>query len=239
MLIPVNDLKKNFKVAPERILHVGAHLAEEALDYTAANWGSSGICWIEAQPDLVEKLNQKLDSKKHAVIEAAVWSQSGVEMNFNRMSNSQSSSLLDLGSHAAHYPDIELTEKVQVQTMRIDEIFEENTQFDFVNLDLQGAELEALKGMGKLLDKVTWVYTEVNWEELYKDCAIISDIDNFLISKGFLRVATFRAPLVGWGDALYIRVEEFKKLKKFAVINWRTRTCRESAVECENGCFQE
>jgi FkbM family methyltransferase len=221
MLIPVKDLQTVFNVNPQSILHVGAHLAEEAPAYIGANWGTSGIFWLEVQPDLVAKLKKELDPEKHVVIEAAVWSQSGIKMQFNRMTNSQSSSLLDLGQHAKYYPEIELQEKVEITTKRIDEIFENHKHFNFVNLDLQGAELEALKGMGQLLEKVSWIYSEVNWKELYKGCAIISEVDDFLGKNGFLRVATFREPFVGWGDALYIRIEEFNKLNKIVVFKWR------------------
>jgi FkbM family methyltransferase len=221
MLIPVRDLQAVFNVNPQSILHVGAHLAEEAPAYIGANWGTSGIFWLEVQPDLVAELKKELDPEKHVVIEAAVWSQSGIKMQFNRMTNSQSSSLLDLGQHAKYYPEIELQEKVEVTTKRIDEIFEKHKRFNLVNLDLQGAELEALKGMGQLLENVSWIYSEVNWKELYKGCAIISEIDVFLKQNGFLRVATFREPFVGWGDALYIRIEEFNKLSKIVVFKWR------------------
>ena len=96
MLIPVKDLQRVFNVNPQSILHVGAHLAEEAPAYIEANWGTSGIFWLEVQHDLVAELEKELDPKKHVVIEAAVWSQSGIKMQFNRMTNSQSSSLLDL-----------------------------------------------------------------------------------------------------------------------------------------------
>jgi len=224
MLISVKDLQRVFNVNPKSILHVGAHLAEEAPEYMAANWGSSGIFWIEVQPDLVAKLKEDLDSEKHVVIEAAVWSQSGIKMQFNRMTNSQSSSLLDLGQHAKYYPEIKLQERVEITTKRIDEIFEARTQFNFINLDLQGAELEALTGLGELLREVTWIYSEVNWKELYKGCAIITEVDDFLIKNGFLRVATFREPFVGWGDALYIRLEEFNKLDKIAVLKWKSES---------------
>lgn len=221
MLIPPKKLSKVFSVHPKRILHVGAHRAEEASDYDDAEWGESGIYWIEVQPDLVRELRKHLNPKRNKIIEAAVWGESGIEMQFNRMTNSQSSSLFDLGKHSHYYPKIQLMDKVQVTTKRIDSLLDIDEQFELVNLDLQGAELEALKGMGKIIDTVKWIYTEVNWSELYKGCALIQDLDAFLDREGFVRIATYREPFVGWGDALYIRRELVKDLSQSKIVKWR------------------
>jgi hypothetical protein len=75
---------------------------------------------------------------------------------------------------------------------------------DFLNLDLQGVELRALRGMEGRLHNFKWIYTEVNKEKLYKGCALVEDIDNFLIGWNFKRVETQWCGNTGWGDALYI-----------------------------------
>ncbi len=38
----------------------------------------------------------------------------------------------------------------------------EDIHFNFLNLDIQGAELKALKSMGDYLNNVDYIYTEVN-----------------------------------------------------------------------------
>lgn len=78
-------------------------------------------------------------------------------------------------------------------------------KFDFLNLDIQGVELEALQGIGVYFEKIKWIYTEVNKSEVYKNCALIDDIDAFLKMEGFKRVATRWVKKQGWGDALYVR----------------------------------
>jgi hypothetical protein len=82
----------------------------------------------------------------------------------------------------------------------------------------------ALKGATQSIQYAKAIYLEVNEKELYKGCAIISEVDDFLGKNGFLRVATFREPFVGWGDALYIRIEEFTKLNKIVVFKWRIKS---------------
>ena len=60
MYVSVAELSKDWNIAPTGVLHVGAHLAEEALDYETFGW--TPVIWVEAQPNLVQALNSKLDS---------------------------------------------------------------------------------------------------------------------------------------------------------------------------------
>ena len=207
MLIPVDELVKVFKVKPNGVLHVGAHLAEEAAMYESFQWqGSSKIFWVESQPDLAKRLSLDLDPSIHDVKCATVWNVSGARLQFKHTNNSQSSSLLDLYKHSEKYPGIRVDRSYEVTTSRLDELYTDSN-FDFVALDIQGAELKALEGMGHLLENITWIYSEVNKIELYKDCALISDLDLFLSNKGFKRIATRWAWHSGWGDALWVRTE--------------------------------
>ena len=78
---------------------------------------------------------------------------------------------------------------------------------DFVNLDVQGAELKVLQGFGNTFTEqknIKAVYTEVNTEEVYVGCALLSEIDSFLYHFGFQRVAISMTE-ANWGDALYLR----------------------------------
>lgn len=56
------------------------------------------------------------------------------------------------------------------------------------------------------------IYTEVNTKYLYKNCALINEIDEFLESKNFKRIIT-KMTNNGWGDAIYVhnRVKNFNE----------------------------
>ncbi len=203
MYITVPELSNYWNIAPTGVLHVGAHLGEEASDYEKFSW--SPVIWVEAQPSLVKILNAKLDLSKNKVIEAAVWEEDGVPLKLHVASNSQSTSLLNFGSHADSYPDITFTSEIDVVTKRLDSIIKPNEMPNFVNLDVQGVELSAIKSLGSLLEAVDYIYTEVNKEEVYEGCTLVKDLDGYLLAKGFKRVTTRWYLKEGWGDALYIR----------------------------------
>jgi FkbM family methyltransferase len=226
MLIPVRELVRNFKVSPKGVLHVGAHQAEESSEYDLHEWGN--VVWVEAQPDLVQQLKYRLPPERNIIIEAAVWNESDIELEFHVASNGESSSLLELGSHAESYPNIRYDKSIKVKTKRLDEVIPRERFADFLNVDVQGVELRALQGLGERISEFKWIYTEVNNSEVYKDCTLVNDLDEFLRNKGFSRVTTRWVLGVGWGDAMYVNNEIQKiRVRSLAInlrsINWMLR----------------
>jgi len=205
LLIPVDTLMTKFGVNPKSILHVGAHKAEEQEEYSRV-WGKlpHPIYWIEGQADLAQELKERLNPIEHRVIQAFVWDHNDVELEFNIASNSQASSLLKPGTLEEKSPEIQFQETTTILTQRLDTLLPIEVHFEFVNLDLQGVELQALKGLGEKLQAVKWIYSEVNREQVYQGCTSVSDLDAYLAKLGFKRIATRWARGLGWGDALYI-----------------------------------
>ena len=195
-------LREKFFVSPSGVLHVGAHSAEELTAYREENYGR--VIWVEAQPSLVAALRKKTFGSGDIVLEGAVWGSSGVSKTFHITSNGQSSSLYELATHSHHYPSVVQVKELEVLTVRLDSLIPAGEKFDFVNLDVQGAELEALTGLGELLNQVEWVYTEVNRAELYAGIPLVNELDDFLRKAGFIRVCSVWTD-AGWGDALYCR----------------------------------
>ena len=218
MLISVRDLSEVWKVNPTAVLHVGAHLAEEEPEYQAYCWGH--ITWIEAQPSLVAILKGKLHVATNKIIQAAAWDISGKKLQLNIASNSQSTSLLNFGTHSNSYPEITFVSQIEVDSCRLEDILPLDSTPDFVNLDIQGIELQALKGMESRLPQVKWIYSEVNLEEVYVGCTQILELDSYLTEQGFRRLYTSFAQTGTWGDALYAR-EDLYSTYNLLIMNIR------------------
>ena len=202
MLISVADLSARFAVKANGVLHVGAHDAEEAGDYRRHHWGP--VIWVEMLPDKAAALRRNFkDDPDNLVIEAACWDHNGENIDLFRADNGQSSSLLPPGSHLTAHPGVAFSAGGEIRTSRLDTILPPSARFDFINVDIQGAELRALTGLGDWLDRITWAYLEVNRQELYRGCALLPDIDKFMAARGFVRLI-LRMTAHGWGDALYV-----------------------------------
>jgi FkbM family methyltransferase len=200
MLIPLATLTAKYGITITGVIHVGAHHAEENGDYLGVGVPQNNIYWIDAIPDLCKKLQARLPN----VINAAVSDTNGV-FDFHITNNVQSSSLLPLKTHLIEHPDIHVIRTVRTPTHRMDDIVTQcGIQADFLNMDIQGAELKCLKGFESKLPMIKYIYSEVNERELYEGCALLPQLDEWLSERGFDRVETFMTGS-GWGDAFYIR----------------------------------
>jgi FkbM family methyltransferase len=206
MLIEFSHLCQKYKFTPKGIIHIGAHDLEEMSQYLSR--GVSKIVWVEGNPDLVSRNSYRIDGVNQKLLHGLVYSEDDKEVEFNITNNLQSSSILEFGKHKEYHPHVDFVETRRMTTTRVDSLLEKNgvnpEEFDFVNLDIQGVELQALKGFGKYLDNVRYIYTEVNSGEVYKNNDSIEDLDLFLSTVGFKRVETEMTPFE-WGDAFYIR----------------------------------
>lgn len=208
MLISVAQLEERFGVHPRGVLHVGAHEAEEAEAYQFFGWGP--VIWVEMLEHKYLELCSKFDGdENNKVLHAACWDIDDIIIKPHIASNNQSTSLLKPKKHLSTHPEISFNIGNEIRTSRLDTILSNSVNFEFVNLDIQGAELNAMKGLGDRLKQVKWLYLEVNLEELYKGCPLLADIDYFLNSCGFSRVAKQMSGVAIWGDALYVNVRYF------------------------------
>lgn len=208
MLIPFSNITKKYNMKIHGILHIGAHNCEELEAYNNYGLNNSQIIWIEANPKLVEE-NLKVD--KTRIIKNFICCETDQgKTKLNIANNGQSSSILELGTHAKSYPSIKYSDFVEVNNNRIDTMYDQEgipkNFANFLNIDIQGAELMALKGMGNLLDHFDYLYLEVNKDYVYKNCALVQEIDDYLLKYNYVRAETSWTK-EKWGDALYIKIK--------------------------------
>jgi FkbM family methyltransferase len=212
MLINLRDLCNKYKFIPKGIIHIGAHKAEEIDSYNSL--GIKKVVWIEGNPDLIEGIKNKLSNyKNQIVLNYLVSDVDDKEYNFNITNNGESSSILELEKHLVHHPHIFVSDKKSLVSKKADTIIKENNinieDYNFLNLDIQGAELLALKGFSDNLKHIDYIYSEVNTADVYSGCAKIEEIDSFLDGYGFKRVET-KITEYEWGDAFYVKENKIR-----------------------------
>ena len=211
----IRELVRLHNLKPLGVLHVGAHQAEEFDEYLENGFiDSNPIIWVEAQQELTEQLRKRLDPDRNKIYCAVAWDQNGVKKTFNITSKPASSSLFQLERHQEYYPEIEVVHKIEVVTSRLDTLLADDDFFDFVVLDIQGAESQAIAGLGNRIESVNWIYTEVSETELYAGATTFTDLEKQMKELGFDRVFTAWDRRVGWGDALYARSSLYKVSRK-------------------------
>ena len=209
MMISYGEIVKKWNLTMKNILHVGAHEGQEHDAYFENDVES--VIWIEANSSIADSLRKRVDNR-NKVFTAVISDVDGKEVESNFTNNGQSSSILKLGVHKQLFPDVVVTDTRKMKTKTIKTLFNNNNlllnSIDFLNLDIQGAELLAMKGIGDSIGNIKAIYTEVNNQYVYEDCALIDEIDDYLSKFNFERVETrWWDNWQPWGDALYINKE--------------------------------
>lgn len=206
MLFSLKFLKDKYGFIPRGIIHLGAHIGQEAEDYVAVK----RVLWVEGNPDLMGKLNDQIKRfEGNLSCQALLGDKDDEEVDFNiANSDGQSSSIFSLNKMKKLFKDIEVIKTTKMKTKRLDTLMGERAlksgDYDFLAVDLQGAEIKAIEGMGSVLNDIQWLCIEINLVKLYHHTPLLHTVDLYLARKGFKRVETDFRPRQ-WGDALYHR----------------------------------
>lgn len=206
MLFSLKAIAEKYKFTPRGVIHLGAHIGQEAEDYASL---AKNVLWIEGNPDTMKELQANINKYPGQVAYQALLSDvDGENIDFQVTSNGQSSSMFALDKMKTLFPDVGVVGSMPLKTKRLDTLFAEQhldvAGYDFLSVDVQGAEIKAVEGMGKILDTINWICLEVNLVKFYKGTPLLHTVDRYLAEKGFRRIETNLKPRQ-WGDALYHR----------------------------------
>jgi FkbM family methyltransferase len=187
---------------------VGAHYAEERYLYRDLNY--EPVLWVEAIPSIaMEAANLLKEFPRQQVITETLWRTSGKKKEFFVSSNEgSSSSILPLHLHKSSHPEVVTSEKFEVITSTLDDLYESKKyiakECRILILDTQGSELDVLKGGIGCLSEFDYILCEVSIRQLYKGGALHKNLRKYLQDNGFIEVAHNISRESGWGDAFYV-----------------------------------
>ena len=107
-------------------------------------------------------------------------------------------------------PEWNKTESVKIKTKTLSTLLKENnidlTQFDFLNIDAEGAELDILKGFEKDLHHINVVDLETSVDDRHNSGCSHEMVVEWLTQRGFeLTEMADNYQREGWGDSLFVR----------------------------------
>ncbi len=176
------------------IIHIGANDKKEEKIYKQE--GIEDIIWVDANPEC------------EGVINELVWS-SSYTMPFYLTNRRMCSSAFELEKHLVLFPTIEVEKEIELTSITLPSLIKKYnidiTKYNFLNMDVQGAEWEILFGAGDFLNNFQAVYCEFSTDSVFKyNPNDLDDLDDILKSNGFVRVLTKCFGNHPWGDALYV-----------------------------------
>jgi FkbM family methyltransferase len=144
----------NIEWSPKGVLHIGAWDAWEAKQYSS--FCGSNCVWMEAHPNSFARFKQEVEKYGQKIYNYAAWNVDDLVMDFYcPPSNQDSSSLIE-----------QRGDVIKTNTITVSSLFErENLNFsdyDFLNIDTEGAELQVLEGIGDNIKHFTFIIIEVS-----------------------------------------------------------------------------
>lgn len=205
MLIP--EFLTRYYPSPKGVIHIGAHQCEERDIYARAGLTDESVLWIEANPSCIEQVRRMYPSSLQ-IVQALIADTDDDFVTFHITNNVQSSSFLPLAKHREYHPHVHETNRLTMKTTRLPTLLEQHSinvsKYDVLVMDIQGAELHALRGMESILNYFQVIYLEVNEEEIYQGNGLLTDVADFLRKHGFY-LAEKQMTEYHWGDAVFTR----------------------------------
>jgi FkbM family methyltransferase len=208
------------------IFEVGACQCEDTLKLQKL-FPNSDIHAFEPIPDNYNKGRQKISGitlNNIAVSdhkgEDDMYVSSGAPCGSGEFYGNKSSSLLAPYKHLEIFEWCKFNKKVRVKVDTIaNYITKKNIKhINFIHMDVQGAELQVLKGCGAFISNVDIVFLEVARIEMYKDQALLPDINDFFISNGFELIYQNVSDVAG--NQLWARIKSdllFTSMPKYCI----------------------
>ena len=215
------------------LVNIGSRKLGTHDDYGMGEWGIFGenltIYGFEADPVACEQANQSNRSR--------IWQEQHFPLALGGVVGQQSlyvtkhpmcSSLYPpneayLARFAGLPPLVNLDRILEVQTTTLDRFCQDYqvNQIDFLQIDIQGAELDVFKAAPEIFSQSIFaIQTEVEFAPLYMGQPLFGDVDQFLTAQGFtlFHVSTvpinrinspipagYGNPQTLWGEAFYLR----------------------------------
>ena len=144
----------NLEWTPKGVLHIGAWDAWEAKQY--AHYCGDNSIFLEANPNSYARFRNEIEQFGQKIYNLAAWNVDDLDMKlYCPPYNPDSSSLLEQSG------DIVMTKTITIKTL-----FEREglnfSNYDLLNIDTEGAELQVLEGIGDEIRNFTYIIIEVS-----------------------------------------------------------------------------
>lgn len=98
-----------------------------------------------------------------------------------------------------------IQDEIITQCHRLDSVMDKYgiTRVDIIWMDLQGAELLALKGLGDYLKDVKYIHTEVEHQPIYTNQALFVEINDYLVNYYCFNILSNINPSAWFEDVIY------------------------------------
>jgi FkbM family methyltransferase len=192
---------ERINIHPKGIIHVGMWDFCEHACYTKLV--GNKVIGVEANKFIYETMSKPVaDRCGYKSFNEYLYSEDNVEKDFYMA-----------GEGSSLYPGPSYwnkTNSVKIKTKTLSTLIEENNidmnEYDFLNIDAEGAELDILRGFEKYLSYINVIDLETSVDDRHNSGVTHELVDEWLSERGFeLTEMSSSYKHQGWGDSLFVR----------------------------------
>ena len=200
------------------VVDAGAHHGHTAVQYLE-HFANSRVIALEPEPEnfaIAEKALAPFGARAELLPFALAETDGRVPLRLT--SHSGAHSLLEVGDMRYYDAPVETLTPIEVRAVTLDSLSAEHRldRVDILKMDIQGAELLALRGAAKLLARhaIRLIALEVLFQPLYRDQPTFWDIAGHLGSLGYALQGVYEQrhhasnhAILRWADAVFVAPE--------------------------------
>ena len=194
-------VEERFEKAPKGVIHVGCHDMPERGCYVPL-FGKN-VIWVEANEESFDRWTQPIATHfDHWAFNIAVSDSDGVTNFYDNGAPEVSGLVPSKGNYRPSKP---------IRQKRLDDIIEkfdiDMSNYDFLNVDVEGAEYKVLEGFKKNIKHINYLFLEVSKDGRHVGEVPFDEMTKYLNDFGFKldRFSEASMSMHGWGDAFYVR----------------------------------
>ena len=169
---------KDRNIIPTGFIDAGAHKGE-TYDIIKNIFPETKVISFEANPNNESFLAEKNKNYQICLLGYEDKEKMPFFINPNDVCSTGSSIYRETGHHFENAYTIDLPMK------RLDSIIKIEDNFDFLKMDVQGAEIDILKGATKLLPSIKYIYLEVSFLECNTGAPLFAEVHIHLTVLGY------------------------------------------------------
>jgi FkbM family methyltransferase len=187
---------------PHRILDIGANIGQFHL-LCKQYFPTSYIFSIEASNECEPYLKQITDQYYIGLL-----SKDESDYKFYSLKNNPINTGNSIYKELTeHYSDYNL-EIINKKGIKLDNLFEPESEFDLIKIDTQGSELDIISGGIQLCNKAKGILLEVSLTQYNENSPLYDEVINFMDNIGFKKVEILDEnihPIIHQQDILFIK----------------------------------
>lgn len=206
MILDLRGLQKKYELDIKGVIHIGAHYGEENKIYNEL--GINHRVFVEPiKSSYGRLLSETKGNPNIKYFNTALGNKVGPAQMWSSSNENTSASILKPKNHLELHRHVKFGDKIDVQMDKLDNLDINRYNYNMINIDVQGYELEVFKGGTETLEGIDYIMSEINRDEVYENCAHIEPLRHFLLGFGFQLVEWDWAG-GQWGDGFFIKTKQ-------------------------------